>query len=70
MPITGGPVWPCAISPTPRPPPPACSILQGNIFINQYLIIKDVGRGAHGMVKLVYNTQDNMLYAMKVRHSL
>ena len=38
---------------------------QGNVFINQYLIIKDLGKGAHGTVKLVYNTQDDMLYAMK-----
>ena len=44
--------------------------MQGNIFINQYLVIKDLGRGAHGTVKLVYNTQDDMLYAMKVRSSL
>ncbi len=40
---------------------------QGNVFINQYLIIKDLGKGAHGTVKLVYNTHDEMLYAMKVR---
>lgn len=40
--------------------------MQGNVFINQYLIIKDLGKGAHGTVKLVYNTQDDMLYAMKV----
>lgn len=40
--------------------------VQGNVFINQYLIIKDLGKGAHGTVKLVYNTQDDMLYAMKV----
>ncbi|KAG2450773.1 hypothetical protein HYH02_004610 [Chlamydomonas schloesseri] len=42
--------------------------LKGNVFINQYLIIKDLGKGAHGTVKLVYNTQDDMLYAMKVIH--
>ncbi len=41
---------------------------QGNVFINQYLIIKDLGKGAHGTVKLVYNTQDDLLYAMKVRY--
>ncbi len=45
---------------------PLACILQGNVFINEYLIIKDLGRGAHGTVKLVYNTQDDMLYAMKV----
>lgn len=42
--------------------------LKGNVFINQYLIIKDLGKGAHGTVKLVYNTQDDLLYAMKVIH--
>ncbi|GAX77682.1 hypothetical protein CEUSTIGMA_g5125.t1 [Chlamydomonas eustigma] len=40
--------------------------VKGHIFINEYLIIKDLGRGAHGTVKLVYNTEDDMLYAMKV----
>ncbi len=40
--------------------------VRGNVFINEYLIIKDLGRGAHSTVKLVYNTDDDMLYAMKV----
>jgi hypothetical protein len=40
--------------------------LQGNVFINQYLIIKDIGKGAHGTVKLCLNTEDETLYAMKV----
>ena len=35
------------------------------MFVNQYLLIKELGRGAHGTVKLVYNTEDDMLYAMK-----
>lgn len=39
------------------------------MFINQYLIIKDLGKGAYGTVKLVYNTEDDMLYAMKVHYS-
>ena len=42
--------------------------LQDHVFINQYLIIKDLGKGAYGTVKLVYNTEDDMLYAMKVQH--
>jgi hypothetical protein len=37
------------------------------VFINQYLIIKDIGKGAHGTVKLCLNTEDETLYAMKVR---
>ncbi len=37
------------------------------MFINQYLIIKDIGKGAHGTVKLCLNTEDETLYAMKVR---
>ena len=47
------PVWP--------------GVCQGHVFVNQYLIIKDIGRGMHGTVKLVYNTQDEMMYACKVR---
>jgi hypothetical protein len=39
--------------------------LQGNVFVNQYLIIKDLGRGAHGTVKLVLDTEDQTVYAMK-----
>ncbi|KAJ9514238.1 hypothetical protein QJQ45_012253 [Haematococcus lacustris] len=39
---------------------------QGHTFVNQYLIIANLGKGAHGTVKLVYNTHDDMLYAMKV----
>jgi hypothetical protein len=41
--------------------------LKGHVFVNQYLIIQDLGRGAHGAVKLVYNTDDDRVYAMKVR---
>jgi len=40
---------------------------QGHVFVNQYLLIKDLGRGAHGAVKLVYNTEDDRVYAMKVQ---
>eukprot|EP00798_Chlamydomonas_sp_ICE-L_P027241 gene27241-2496_t len=35
--------------------------LKGNVFINEYHVIKDLGRGAHGTVKLVYNTEDSLL---------
>ena len=40
---------------------------QGHVFVNQYLLIQDLGRGAHGSVKLVYSTEDDRVYAMKVR---
>lgn len=41
--------------------------LQGNVFVNQYLIIKQLGRGAHGSVKLVFDTEQQLVHAMKVR---
>ncbi|KAF8055587.1 SS4 [Scenedesmus sp. PABB004] len=41
---------------------------QGNVFVNQYLIIRDLGRGAHGTVKLALDTEDHTVYAMKVVH--
>ncbi|XP_076817094.1 calcium/calmodulin-dependent protein kinase kinase 1-like isoform X1 [Clavelina lepadiformis] len=34
--------------------------------LNQYLLKEDLGRGSYGMVKLVYNEDDNNLYAMKI----
>lgn len=40
--------------------------MQGNTFVNQYLIIKDLGRGSFGKVKLCLNVDDNCLYALKV----
>jgi serine/threonine protein kinase len=43
-----------------------CWTEQGNVFVNQYLIIKDLGRGAHGTVKLVLHTEEQKVYAMKV----
>lgn len=41
-------------------------MLQGNTFVNQYLILKNLGKGAHGKVKLCLNTDDNTLYAVKI----
>ena len=38
--------------------------------MNQYLIIKELGRGAHGSVKLVFDTEEQLVHAMKVRHAL
>ena len=40
--------------------------IQGNTFVNQYLIIKDLGTGSFGRVKLCLNVDDNCLYALKV----
>jgi len=40
--------------------------LKGNTFVNQYLIIKDLGKGSFGKVKLCLNVDDNCLYALKV----
>jgi len=36
--------------------------------LNQYIIIKDLGRGAHAKVKLGLNKLDNNLYALKIRN--
>ena len=47
------------------------SVLMGNVEysqLNQYIIIKDLGRGAHALVKLALNTADNLLYAIKVMY--
>lgn len=33
--------------------------------LNQYILIKDLGRGSHSKVKLAMNQQDNQLYAVK-----
>jgi hypothetical protein len=39
---------------------------RGCMFVNQYLVVKFLGRGACGKVFLCLNTQDLRLYAMKV----
>jgi len=36
--------------------------------LNQYIMIKDLGRGAHAKVKLGINKTDNNLYALKIRN--
>jgi len=36
---------------------------------NQYVLIKQLGRGAHAKVMLALNTADNVLYAIKVTNS-
>jgi [calcium/calmodulin-dependent protein kinase] kinase len=37
--------------------------------MNQYIIIKDLGRGVHAKVSLAFNTADNMLYAIKATNN-
>lgn len=34
--------------------------------INQYLVMRRIGRGMYGKVKLVFNTEDQVHYAMKI----
>lgn len=41
--------------------------VKGCMFVNQYLVVKFLGRGACGKVFLCLNTHDLRLYAMKVR---
>ncbi len=39
----------------------------GATCINQYVVVKTLGRGSYGKVKLCLNTFDGQLYAIKVR---
>ena len=41
--------------------------LRGCTFVNQYVVIKYLGRGACGRVFLCMDMEDNRLYAVKVR---
>lgn len=47
-----------------QPSQPSC--LQGITFVNQYIIVGTLGQGAFGKVKLVLNSQDMNLYAVKL----
>jgi len=38
----------------------------GNVTVNQYVLLKELGRGSYGKVKLCVNTEDNEFYATKV----
>ena len=38
----------------------------GHRHVNQYVLVKDLGRGAYGVVKLALNTSNGGLYAMKM----
>ena len=39
---------------------------QGCTFVNQYVVIKTLGQGAYGKVKLCLNAGDHNLYALKL----
>ncbi|XP_068608626.1 calcium/calmodulin-dependent protein kinase kinase 2-like [Brachionichthys hirsutus] len=40
--------------------------LQDCVQLNQYKLKDEIGKGSYGVVKLAYNEDDNMYYAMKV----
>ena len=40
--------------------------MQGVAFINEYAMVKTLGRGSFGEVKLALNTLDQQLYALKL----
>lgn len=40
--------------------------LQGITFVNEYALIRTLGKGSFGSVKLALNTQDHNLYALKL----
>lgn len=41
-------------------------MLQGCTFVNQYVVVKTLGQGAYGKVKLCLNSEDHHLYALKL----
>lgn len=41
-------------------------MLQGATFVNQYIVIKTLGMGAYGKVKLALDSKDHHLYAIKL----
>ena len=49
---------------------PCCTIYSGKMMLNQYMVIKTLGKGNFGTVRLCFNLQDKRLYAIKVRLSL
>ena len=44
----------------------AIACLQGCTFVNQYVVVKTLGQGAYGKVKLCLNSEDHNLYALKL----
>lgn len=41
-------------------------VLEGTTFLNNYIVVDTLGRGAFGKVKLCLNVADDSLYAVKV----
>jgi len=41
-------------------------ILQGIVFVNEYALVRTLGKGSFGKVKLGLNTHDHELYALKL----
>ena len=46
--------------------PDGTACLQGCTFVNQYVVVKTLGQGAYGKVKLCLNSEDHNLYALKL----
>lgn len=44
----------------------AIGCLQGCTFVNQYVVVKTLGQGAYGKVKLCLSSEDHNLYALKL----
>ncbi|CAK0780807.1 hypothetical protein CVIRNUC_005182 [Coccomyxa viridis] len=40
--------------------------IKGCTFVNQYVVVKTLGQGAYGKVKLCLNSEDHNLYALKL----
>lgn len=51
---------------TPKNPEALANPPQGCTFVNQYVVIKTLGQGAYGKVKLCLNARDHNLYALKL----
>lgn len=41
-------------------------LLQGITFVNEYALVRTLGRGSFGKVKLAFNTFDHELYGLKL----
>ena len=46
--------------------PDGAACMQGCTFVNQYVVVKTLGQGAYGKVKLCLNSEDHNLYALKL----
>ena len=41
-------------------------VLEGTTFLNNYIVVDNLGRGSFGKVKLCLSVEDDSLYAVKV----